>query len=170
MGRGGPAQRRGLPARPGLARGRGGRLPGAGDLAPALPVRRHRRHRAAPAAPHPHGPARPCGPVPPVVTHLARRLEAPMSTTTAHTPEPGGAAEGPPRPVRLIKNEATTEIPVHLLFRDEPDPRPVPLAPTVVSRRQGTGEQPRLRRPAPAATQDLFIVERPDGTEVMIPF
>ncbi|MFI1000736.1 SPFH domain-containing protein [Streptomyces galbus] len=89
-----------------------------------------------------------------------------MSTTTAHTPESGGAAEGPPRPVRLIKNEATTEIPVHLLFRDEPDPRPVPLAPTVVSRRQGTGEQPRLRRPAPAAHRppvpvDTAPAERP---------
>ncbi|MEG3628832.1 SPFH domain-containing protein [Streptomyces poriticola] len=71
------------------------------------------------------------------------------STTTSSTPEPGGPAEGgPPRPVRLIKNESTTEIPVHLLFRDDPDPAPVPLRPAVVTRRQGTGEQPRLRRPA----------------------
>ncbi|CAM5732832.1 SPFH domain-containing protein OS=Streptomyces alboniger OX=132473 GN=CP975_12770 PE=4 SV=1 [Streptomyces alboniger] len=85
-----------------------------------------------------------------------------MSTTTSHTPE----SEGPPRPVRLIQNEATTEIPVHLLFRDEPQPVPVPLRPAVVGRREGTGEQPRLRRPAPAkachAPQvDPVLVERP---------
>ncbi|MEU0074235.1 SPFH domain-containing protein [Streptomyces sp. NPDC006332] len=83
-----------------------------------------------------------------------------MSTTTSHTPE----SEGPPRPVRLIQNEATTEIPVHLLFRDEPEP--VPLRPAVVGRREGTGEQPRLRRPAPAkachAPQvDPALTERP---------
>ena len=65
-----------------------------------------------------------------------------MSTTTSHTPE----SEGPSRPARLIQNEATTEIPVHLLFRDDPDPVSVPLRPAVVARRQGTGEQPRLRR------------------------
>ncbi|MFF3844694.1 SPFH domain-containing protein [Streptomyces sp. NPDC002328] len=101
-------------------------------------------------------------------------------TTTPQTPEP----EGPvPRPVRLIKNEATTEIPVHLLFRDEPEPRPVPLGPAVVGSRAGTGEQPRFRgtgeqpryrtgeqprfrRPVPArdrplAEVDPALVERP---------
>ncbi|MFJ4617877.1 SPFH domain-containing protein [Streptomyces sp. NPDC088812] len=86
-----------------------------------------------------------------------------MSTTTSHTPE----HEGPSRPpTRLIQNEATTEIPVHLLFRDEPEPRPVPLAPAVVGSRTGTGEQPRLRRPAavksrPMAEVDPALVERP---------
>ncbi|MFG2571150.1 SPFH domain-containing protein [Streptomyces sp. NPDC048481] len=85
-----------------------------------------------------------------------------MHTTTSPTPEP----EGPARPARLIQNEATTEIPVHLLFRDEPEPRPVPLAPAVVGSRTGTGEQPRLRRPAsvkprPAAQVDPGLVERP---------
>ncbi|MEV2215429.1 SPFH domain-containing protein [Streptomyces sp. NPDC050997] len=85
-----------------------------------------------------------------------------MSTTTSHTPGP----EGPPRPVRLIQNEATTEIPVHLLFRDEPEPVSVPPRPAVVGRRQGTGEQPRLRRPAPekarhAPQVDPALVERP---------
>ncbi|WP_037676480.1 SPFH domain-containing protein [Streptomyces griseus] len=86
-----------------------------------------------------------------------------MSTTTAPTPEP----EGPSRTARLIHNEVTTEIPVHLLFRDDPDqPDPVPLGPAVVGRRQGTGEQPRLRRPvqAPARTVaevDPALVERP---------
>ncbi|WP_030837977.1 SPFH domain-containing protein [Streptomyces sp. NRRL S-475] len=90
-----------------------------------------------------------------------------MSTTTSHTSEPDGPADGPARPARLIQNEATTEIPVHLLFRDDPDPAPVPLKPAVVGRRQGTGEQPRLRRPAAAAPKrpvpqvDPDLVERP---------
>ncbi|MEU9990337.1 SPFH domain-containing protein [Streptomyces sp. NPDC048045] len=78
---------------------------------------------------------------------------------------PGGTAV---RPGRLIQNEVTTEIPVHLLFRDEPEPVPVPLKPAVVGRRQGTGEQPRLTRPAPARGRvlpqiDPELVERPAG-------
>ncbi|MGW3356505.1 SPFH domain-containing protein [Streptomyces bungoensis] len=87
-----------------------------------------------------------------------------MSTTTSHTSESEDPPEGAPpllggpagtggtaiRPARLIQNEATTEIPVHLLFRDDTEPVPVPVKPAVVGRRQGTGEQPRLRRPAPA--------------------
>ncbi|MEV7975160.1 SPFH domain-containing protein [Streptomyces sp. NPDC086519] len=92
-----------------------------------------------------------------------------MSTTTAHTPESDGPPDGgpPTRPApRLIQNEVTTEIPVHLLFRDDPDPVSVPLRPAVVGRRQGTGEQPRLRRPfpakpRPAAAVDPDLVERP---------
>ncbi|SOD86342.1 SPFH domain-containing protein [Streptomyces sp. Ag109_G2-15] len=98
-----------------------------------------------------------------------------MSTTTSHTSEseeqpesPVGAGGMATRPARLIQNEATTEIPVHLLFRDEPDPEsvPVPLKPAVVGRRQGTGEQPRLRRPVPARSRTLpqvdpELVERP---------
>ncbi|MEU9570500.1 SPFH domain-containing protein [Streptomyces massasporeus] len=90
-----------------------------------------------------------------------------MSTTTSHPSEPDGPADGPVRPARLIQNEATTEIPVHLLFRDDPDPAPVPLKPAVVGRRQGTGEQPRLRRPALAAPKrpvpqvDPDLAERP---------
>ncbi|MBG0854981.1 SPFH domain-containing protein [Streptomyces spinoverrucosus] len=92
-----------------------------------------------------------------------------MTTTTPETPDPGGAEEDPPppaRPARLIQNEATTEIPVHLLFRDDPDPVSVQLRPAVVSRRQGTGEQPRLRRPVPSRARpvpqvDPALVERP---------
>ncbi|MFJ4362725.1 SPFH domain-containing protein [Streptomyces chartreusis] len=92
-----------------------------------------------------------------------------MTTTTSHTPEPeglAGPAEVPARPARLIQNEVTTEIPVHLLFRDEAGPVSVPLRPTVVARRQGTGEQPRLRRPVqpkprPEAQVDPELVERP---------
>ncbi|MEV6959742.1 SPFH domain-containing protein [Streptomyces sp. NPDC051207] len=89
-----------------------------------------------------------------------------MSTTTSRTPESGGSAEGPARPARLIQNESTTEIPVHLLFRDEPDPAPVPVTTTVVARRRGTGEQPRLRppgpvKPRPAPEVDPELTEHP---------
>lgn len=92
-----------------------------------------------------------------------------MTTTTSHTPESEQPAEGGPvtRPSRLIHTESTTEIPVHLLFRDDPDPAPVPLRPAVVARRQGTGEQPRLRRPVPDRSGttpprvDPDLVERP---------
>ncbi|GAB1329453.1 SPFH domain-containing protein [Streptomyces sennicomposti] len=74
---------------------------------------------------------------------------------------------------RLIQNEVTTEIPVHLLFRDDPDPgrreprtAPVALGPAVVGSRRGTGEQPRFRRrppaPADAAPEpDPALEERP---------
>ncbi|MER7490568.1 hypothetical protein ABTY20_32745, partial [Streptomyces sp. NPDC126497] len=71
-------------------------------------------------------------------------------------PEPGGPVDGDPaavRPVRLIHAESTTEIPVHLLFRDAPAPAPVRLEPAVVTRRpdaegplppgRTTGERPR---------------------------
>ncbi|GGW36156.1 membrane protein [Streptomyces lucensis JCM 4490] len=87
-----------------------------------------------------------------------------MSTTTSHTPpvpegRPEGAAGAGTRPARLIQNETTTEIPVHLLFRDDPDPVAVPLRPAVVGRRQGTGEQPRHRRPVPVRRRPLPQVD-----------
>jgi hypothetical protein len=80
-----------------------------------------------------------------------------------------------PRWSPLIVGETTHEIPVHLLFRDEADPLEAaggPVGPTVVGRRRGTGEQPRIRRvPAPAAAPvgpsraappgDPRLVERP---------
>ncbi|MFD7711276.1 SPFH domain-containing protein [Streptomyces sp. NPDC059785] len=74
--------------------------------------------------------------------------------------------EGGSRPARLIQNESTTEIPVHLLFRDELAPVAVPMAPAVVGRRRGTGEQPRVRRPAPVPARpvpevDPELAERP---------
>ncbi|GAA4997043.1 SPFH domain-containing protein [Streptomyces siamensis] len=102
-----------------------------------------------------------------------------MSTTTSHTPESEGASSpacgsdaaaegaGGPRSGRLIQNEVTTEIPVHLLFRDDPEPVSVPLAPAVVGRRRGTGEQPRVRRPVPGRAPrpvpevEPELVERP---------
>lgn len=92
-----------------------------------------------------------------------------MSTTTSPTPESGGTPEGGGacRSARLIHNETTTEIPVHLLFRDDPEPVSVPLSPAVVGRRRGTGEQPRIRRPGlgraprPVPEVDPELVERP---------
>ncbi|WP_217144027.1 SPFH domain-containing protein [Streptomyces sp. AC627_RSS907] len=97
-----------------------------------------------------------------------------MSTTSSTNPDirppaaprPEAAAESGPRPNRVIHNEATTEIPVHLLFRDDPDPTPVPLRPAVVGRRQGTGERPRTRRPGaarprPVLRADPELRERP---------
>ncbi|MFL4950260.1 SPFH domain-containing protein [Streptomyces sp. MMS24-I31] len=95
------------------------------------------------------------------------------STTTSPTPDPEGreravAADGRAnRSVpRLIQNEVTTEIPVHLLFRDDPEPHPAPerLRPAVVASRQGTGEQPRFRRRVPTRPvpeMDPELVERP---------
>jgi hypothetical protein len=91
-----------------------------------------------------------------------------MTTTTSQSPEFEGTPEAGGRGARLIHNEATTEIPVHLLFRDEPEPVSVPLAPAVVSRRRGTGEQPRVPRrasapvkPRPVPEVDPDLVERP---------
>lgn len=87
------------------------------------------------------------------------------------TPEPEGTVpyDGP-RHTPVIAQEATTEIPVHLLFRD--DTQPIALRPAVVARRQGTGEQPKIGRrpgaprppvpplrPAPPVDPELF--ERP---------
>ena len=70
-----------------------------------------------------------------------------MNPTPSET-DGGGPSDGPRRhPV--ISQEVTTEIPVHLLFRDD-DSQPIALPSAIVARRQGTGEQPRIgRRPAP---------------------
>ncbi|MFP3992187.1 SPFH domain-containing protein, partial [Streptomyces sp. E11-3] len=95
-----------------------------------------------------------------------------MSTTTEQPQDPEGvqraegAEEAPSRTPRLIQNEVTTEIPVHLLFRDDTGPVQLPLSPTVVGRRRGTGEQPKVVRPPrpgpgrPALPTDGAIVER----------
>ncbi|MDQ8705669.1 SPFH domain-containing protein [Streptomyces sp. LHD-70] len=66
------------------------------------------------------------------------RDQPPRPHRAAGNPAP---TAGPTRTPRLIQTEATTEIPLHLLFRD--DSPPVALPPTVVGRRRGTGEQPR---------------------------
>ncbi|MEU8587969.1 SPFH domain-containing protein [Streptomyces sp. NPDC048664] len=88
-----------------------------------------------------------------------------MSTTTSQNPEPEGRPdEADVRHARLIHSESTSEIPVHMLFREDPDAGPLPLAPAVVGRRLGTGEQPRVRPPAPprrrAPELDPTLVER----------
>ncbi|MEV5917138.1 SPFH domain-containing protein [Streptomyces pseudogriseolus] len=58
-----------------------------------------------------------------------------MTTTTSHVPEHVPESEGPAdgvaavRPARLIHAESTTEIPVHLLFREEPAAPPAEALP-----------------------------------------
>ncbi|WP_224349052.1 SPFH domain-containing protein [Streptomyces olivaceus] len=121
--------------------------------------------------------------VAPTVVPASAPASAPAVVPTAAPPGvPAGAEAGAPAglpagaapaaepghrsAVRLIHNEATTEIPVHLLFRDDPDPAPVPLRPAVVGRRQATGEQPRARRPVaarprPVPRLDPELTERP---------
>ncbi|MFF4759020.1 SPFH domain-containing protein [Streptomyces sp. NPDC001292] len=98
-----------------------------------------------------------------------------MTTTTSPSPESDGCEATIPIDVRavrcgprLIQNEVTKEIPVHLLFRDEPQPAPVPVRSAVVGSRRGTGEQPRpgrgRRAPAPARPvpeMDPDLVEHP---------
>ncbi|GGV56217.1 SPFH domain-containing protein [Streptomyces griseoloalbus] len=98
-----------------------------------------------------------------------------MTTTTSptpevpehvpeHDPEPGGPADGAAavRPVRLIRTESTTEIPVHLLFRDAPEPAAVRLRPAVVARRPGAGRPGARERPRPVVPRvDPDLVERP---------
>lgn len=104
----------------------------------------------------------------------AERSAEPSDGTSAESARGSRAVapEAGPRPARLIHNEATTEIPVHLLFRDDPDPAPVPLRPAVVARRQGPGpgerpgERPAARRrvharPRPVPSVDPELTERP---------
>ncbi|WP_445401325.1 SPFH domain-containing protein [Streptomyces sp. LE64] len=71
-----------------------------------------------------------------------------------------GAPARPVRPDepgirRLIHNEATTEIPVHLLFREDATGTPVPAGPVVVGRRRGTGEQPRTEPKGPPVARPV---------------
>ncbi|MGW7358937.1 SPFH domain-containing protein [Streptomyces sp. NPDC054802] len=71
-----------------------------------------------------------------------------MNTTTSE-PEGTVPSESPRRNF-VIASETTTEIPVHLLFREDTGPRA--LRPAVVARRQGTGEQPKVVQDEPSAT------------------
>ncbi|MDN3286873.1 SPFH domain-containing protein [Streptomyces thermocarboxydus] len=108
-----------------------------------------------------------------------------MTTTTSHIPEHVPESEGPDdgvaavRPARLIHTESTTEIPVHLLFREEPapsssaSPAEVKLRPAVVAHRplpekrekaEGDDRDTRdigLRARPSAPGVDPEIVERP---------
>ncbi|UYQ62287.1 SPFH domain-containing protein [Streptomyces peucetius] len=87
-----------------------------------------------------------------------------MNTTTSE-PEGTVPSESPRRNF-VIASETTTEIPVHLLFRDDNGPHA--LRPAVVARRQGTGEQPKVREPEPPATGKPHpgrpAPQDPDGT------
>ncbi|HET6357073.1 MAG TPA: hypothetical protein VFG16_23160, partial [Streptomyces sp.] len=64
--------------------------------------------------------------------------------TTPSEPDGEPTSDGP-RHTPVIGQEVTTEIPVHLLFRDD-DSQPIALRSAVVARRQGTGEQPKVGR------------------------
>ncbi|MEV0252820.1 SPFH domain-containing protein [Streptomyces sp. NPDC050732] len=88
-------------------------------------------------------------------------MSATAASESAVPPAEGGPETGVARLPRVIQSEATTEIPVHLLFRDDPDDvTGVALPPAVVRRRRGTGEQPRTPR-RPAATPLTAPVARP---------
>ncbi|NDZ99107.1 hypothetical protein G3I28_07115, partial [Streptomyces sp. SID10116] len=51
----------------------------------------------------------------------ATAASQPQSPRSRRSAQADGAFEPGPRPPRVIQSEATTEIPVHLLFRDDPD-------------------------------------------------
>ncbi|AZM53442.1 hypothetical protein DMA15_13335 [Streptomyces sp. WAC 01529] len=107
------------------------------------------QHQQSPQHPehpqHLQSPQHPERPQPPQHPERPQHLQSPQHPQPGAAPEPAAA-----RSPRVIQSEATTEIPIHLLFRDDPeDATGVPLPPAVVRRRQGTGEQPRTtRRPA----------------------
>lgn len=84
--------------------------------------------------------------------------------------EPGTETSGG-HPARLIHSESTTEIPVHLLYRDGSDSVSLPLPPAIVARRQSSGEEPRVPRrmpprppSRPEPVVDPELVERPGRT------
>ncbi|MFZ4203902.1 SPFH domain-containing protein [Streptomyces sp. HNS054] len=97
-----------------------------------------------------------------------------MTTTTSHVPEYVPESEGPDggvaaaRPARLIHTESTTEIPVHLLFREEPAAPPAEVKRSaVVAHRPPPEKEDRdtrdigVRARASAPGVDPDIVERP---------
>ncbi|MEU4009286.1 SPFH domain-containing protein [Streptomyces pseudogriseolus] len=100
-----------------------------------------------------------------------------MTTTTSHIPEHVPESEGPAdgvaaaRPARLIHAESTTEIPVHLLFREEPAAPPAEALPrpAAVAHRAApdTDKEDRdtrdigVRTRASAPGVDPEITERP---------
>ncbi|MEU0692305.1 SPFH domain-containing protein [Streptomyces uncialis] len=110
----------------------------------------------SPQSPHPPQPSPSAkAPLPARTPQKAPRIsrspQSPAPEPSARQPKAPRADEpAGPRPSRLIHNESTTEIPVHLLFREDPSGTPVPAEPAVVRRRQGAGEHPRT----PATSAD----------------
>ncbi|MFF6904347.1 SPFH domain-containing protein [Streptomyces sp. NPDC012389] len=108
-----------------------------------------------------------------LVLDLAPGARATSATFSVPAPQP------PPHPRRhsVIANESTASIPVHLLFRDEPEqPEPAALPTTVARPATGTGQTatpadrtPRPRSPhprvapptRPAPLADPRLAERP---------
>ncbi|MEU5463550.1 SPFH domain-containing protein [Streptomyces althioticus] len=99
-----------------------------------------------------------------------------MTTTTSHIPEHVPESEGPDaavaaaRPARLIHTESTTEIPVHLLFREEPSapPAEVKLRPAVVAHRPPPekAEKPEKPEKDDRDTQDIGVRARASAPRV----
>ncbi|MEU0910765.1 SPFH domain-containing protein [Streptomyces althioticus] len=99
-----------------------------------------------------------------------------MTTTTSHIPEHVPESEGPDaavaaaRPARLIHTESTTEIPVHLLFREEPSapPAEVKLRPAVVAHRPTPekAEKPEKPEKDDRDTQDIGVRARASAPRV----
>ncbi|MDT3728018.1 SPFH domain-containing protein [Streptomyces sp. DSM 41972] len=93
-----------------------------------------------------------------------------MTTTTSHIPEHVPESEGPDigvaaaRPARLIHTESTTEIPVHLLFREEPSdpPAEVKPRPAVVAHRP----PPEKPEPEDRDTRDIGVRVRASASRV----
>ncbi|WP_267243859.1 SPFH domain-containing protein [Streptomyces sp. PR69] len=76
----------------------------------------------------------------PAVSDASRLAGAPPDSA------PGEQTGGSSRRNPLIASETTTEIPVHLLFRDD-DTGSIPLPPAVVNRKPLTGEFPKVQLP-----------------------
>ncbi|MEW1630069.1 SPFH domain-containing protein [Streptomyces sp. NPDC089173] len=102
-----------------------------------------------------------------LVLDLANGTRATSATVSVSVPAP----QPPPSPRRhsVIAGESTAAIPVHLLFRDDPD-QPEPTAfPATVARPATTRTTPRPRSPhprvepptRPAPLADPRLVERP---------
>ncbi|WP_308295432.1 SPFH domain-containing protein [Streptomyces sp. MUM 178J] len=95
----------------------------------------------------------------PAVSDVSLLSGAPSDSAPPGGPGGGPGAEtagGRSRRDPLIASETTTEIPVHLLFRDD-DTGSVPLPPAVVNRKSLTGEFPKVQLPRvrPAAPEPL---------------
>lgn len=146
------------------------------------PAAEGRPPRAAHATVPPAAPAPPVTHIPPVTqalpaAHVPSAAHVPPVTQNLPVTQVAQVthAPHPPRPqgMRVIHSEATTEIPLHLLFRDAAEAAGVAGAspPAAVGRRgRGGGEQPRTARhpgAAPAAPVartvpevDVAVVER----------